>query len=152
MRFYTTAEVAQHLGVSKRSVERWASDGIIPCVRIKATVRIPETVISSGSIVTEGIIEEGSTNKDVLLHELRTASHFLENAAELFDGRVLAYLDAAVAHGLIAVEKLETVMARLHAFRTSLREVWQAIDEAGPTDIRLRDCGQVSKFASGSMA
>lgn len=151
MRFYTTDEVAKQLGVSKRSVERWTKDGVIPCVRIKASVRIPETVISSGSIVAQGIIEEGSTSKPLLLQQLQTAAHFLENAAEIFDGRVMDYLDAAVANDLIPVEKLEGVMAKLHTFRTSLREVWQAIGEAEPADIRLRDCGERSRF-SGSIA
>ena len=152
MRFLTTGEVAKELRVSRRSVERWVANGVIPCLRIKATVRIPETVISSGSIIGEGVIEEGAPNKAILFNQLRTAAHFLEDAAEIFDKRVMDYLDAAVANDLIPVEKLETVMGRLHTFRDSLREIWEAVRDAEPSDIPLRDCGEGTRFASGSVA
>lgn len=61
MRFYATKEVTKQCGVSKRSGESWASDGVIPCVRRKASVRIPETAISLGSIVADGIVEQNTT-------------------------------------------------------------------------------------------
>jgi excisionase family DNA binding protein len=152
MRFFTTGEVAKELGVSKRSVERWVRDGSVPAIRIRSTVRIPDTVIGSGSIVAECVIDERSTNRAILLQQLHTAAHFLESAAEIFDQRVMDYLDEAVALDVLLVDRLDAVMAELHTFRTSLREVWQAIGEAEPTDVRLLDCGQVTKFAGGSVA
>ena len=87
----------------------------------------------------------------MLLHQVQTVGYFLEHAAEMFEARVLAYLDAAIALDLIAPHALDDIMGKLRTFRTSSRDVWGAIGEAQPTDIRLQDCGEGSK-SSGSVA
>lgn len=152
MRFLTTSEVARELGVSKRSVERWAKDGVIPCVRMKATVRIPETVISSGSLIGGGIIEQNTTDRAMLLRQFQTAAYFLEQATDIYDQRLCECLDSGVALDLIPPTLLDEITKTVRALRESLRTMAEGVSRAEPTDVRLRDCGQVSKFASGSVA
>lgn len=109
-------------------------------------------MIGSGRIVADGVIDERSTNRTGSFNNSQTAAHFLENAAEILDERVMNYLDAAVALNVLAVDRLDGVMTKLHTLRTALRQVWEALGNAGPTNVRLLDCGEGSLLTSGSVA
>ena len=49
-RMMTPKEFARALRVHVRTVRRWIADGVIPVVRIKGTVRIPASALTSKAL------------------------------------------------------------------------------------------------------
>ena len=44
--FFTPAEFCEMLSISRRTLRRYISDGVVPCIRLsKRTVRIPDAAV-----------------------------------------------------------------------------------------------------------